>query len=59
MFLLPAAGPREQGRDAGRWRGLRPRQQHRADRQPEAGAGAGHAAELHDEGKATEDTHRL
>ena len=59
MVLLPAAGPREQGRDTGRRRGFRPRQQHRADRQPEAGAGAGHAAELHDEGAAAEDTHRL
>ena len=53
------AGPREQGRDPGRWRWLRAGQQHRSDRQPEAVAGAGHAAELHDEGQAPEDSHRL
>ena len=56
--LVPA-GPREQGRDPGRRRRLRSGQQHRSDRQPEAVAGAGHAAELHDEGQAPEDTHRL
>ena len=54
-------GPREQGGDPGPGRGrwVRAGQQHRADRQPEAVAGAGHAAELHDEGQAPEDTHRL
>ena len=56
---LTPAGPREQGRNPVRGRRFRARQQHRADHQPEAVARPGHAAELHDEGQAPEDPHRL